>query len=238
MTPTLAASTIADLVTERPGRSRVFEKFRLDYCCQGGRSLEQACQAVGQDLTQVLAALEAFDSADQTEEPDFGNMTPSELCDHIVATHHAYMKEEVPALAELVDKVARVHAENHTWLGQLRRITLDLFQELESHLMKEERVLFPMIKELEAASATPQFHCGSIDSPIHVMEMEHDGAGEALAKMRKLTNDFTPPEGACNSFRALLERLEVMEYDLHRHIHKENSLLHPKAKAMAEAKGV
>ncbi|MGB0952769.1 MAG: iron-sulfur cluster repair di-iron protein [Planctomycetota bacterium] len=237
MTPALADSTLADLVTDRPGRSRVFESFGLDYCCNGGRTLEQACAAVGQDVEPVLEKLAAFEAVDETEEPDFGNMGPTELYEHIVGTHHAYMKEELPALTILVETVARVHAENHPWLGQMRRVALDMFHELDSHLMKEERILFPMIKQLEEAAATPQFHCGSIENPMHVMELEHDGAGEALAKIRQLTNDFTPPEGACNKFRAMLERLEAMEYDLHRHIHKENSLLHPKARALAEAKG-
>lgn len=234
MSAAIADSTLAELVTERPGRSRVFESFGLDYCCNGDRSLEQACASIGQDVEPVLKKLQYFDATDDTVEPDFGNMGPTELYEHIVETHHVYLKGELPPLAELIDKVARVHAENHPWLGQMRRVALDLFHELDAHLMKEERILFPMIKQLEEATAAPQFHCGSIENPIHVMEMEHDGAGEALAKLRKLTNDYTVPEGGCTSFRAMMDRLEALEYDLHRHIHKENSLLHPKAKALLE----
>ncbi|MCP4093078.1 MAG: iron-sulfur cluster repair di-iron protein [Planctomycetes bacterium] len=224
---------IGDLVTAKPGRSRVFEKFGVDYCCRGNQTLEAACTADGKDLDAILAALAEFDASNEScHEPDCGAMSLIELVDHLEATHHQYLKEELEPLTELVEKVFRVHGRNFEWLGDLRRFYRDLVLELGPHLDKEEKVLFPMIRELERSAAKPSFHCGSVGNPIHVMEMEHDSAGHVLAAMRKLTSDYTPPEGACNSFRAMMERLEALEYDLHRHIHKENSILHPKAKAL------
>jgi regulator of cell morphogenesis and NO signaling len=236
MSETSSSVSIGDLVTEKPGRSRVFEKFGVDYCCRGNQTLEDACAADGKDLAAILAALAEFDAAaDPSDEPDCDAMSLCELVDHLEATHHQYLKDELPPLAELIEKVFRVHGRNHEWIGTLRRIYRDLSAELSAHLDKEEMVLFPMIRELERSTAKPSFHCGSVGNPIHVMEMEHDTAGEQLAAMRKLASDYVAPEDACNSFRAMFERLEAMEYDIHRHIHKENSILHPKARALEEA---
>ena len=238
MTNFSSETTLATLVTDRPGRSRVLESLGLDYCCKGAQSLESACAKSGKDLTEVLQRLAAFDLKDEaTEEPDFGSMGLTQLVDHIVETHHAYVKSELNTLGALVDKVARVHGANFPWLKEVRSLVFALFAELAQHLEKEEQVLFPMIRELDAASSLPQFHCGGVNAPIAVMEMEHDSAGEVLVKLRELTSDYTMPEGGCNSFRAMMNRLEAFEYDLHRHIHKENSLLHPKALAAAEALG-
>ena len=238
MTNISSETTLATLVTERPGRSRVFESLGLDYCCQGGQSLQSACAKSGKDLQEVLQRLTAFDEKiDTTVEPDFGSMGLTELVDHIVETHHAYVKSELDTLSQLVDKVARVHGEKFPWMKEVRSLVFALFAELAQHLQKEEQVLFPMIRELDDESALPQFHCGGVNAPIAVMEMEHDSAGEVLVKLRALTSDYTMPEGGCNSFRAMMNRLEAFEYDLHRHIHKENSLLHPKALAAAEKLG-
>ncbi|MFK5956429.1 MAG: iron-sulfur cluster repair di-iron protein [Planctomycetota bacterium] len=231
-------TTLATLVTDRPGRSRVFESFGLDYCCHGGQSLEAACAKSDKNLGEVLEHLAAFDAtAELSTEPDFGAMGMTELVDHIESTHHAYVKAELEPLSQLVEKVARVHGANFPWLAEVRNLSFALFAELAQHLGKEEQVLFPMIRELDAAKSLPQFHCGGVNAPIAVMEMEHDSAGEVLRKLRELTSDYSMPEGGCNSFRAMLNRLEAFEYDLHRHIHKENSLLYPKALAAAEKLG-
>ncbi|MDP7062730.1 MAG: iron-sulfur cluster repair di-iron protein [Planctomycetota bacterium] len=225
--------SIADLVITRPGRSRVFEKFGVDYCCRGNQTHEDASAADGKDLDAILAALAEFDATNEPcDEPDCGAMSLTELVDHLEATHHEYLKAELAPLAELVEKVFRVHGRKFQWLNDLRRLYRDLVMELGPHLEKEEKVLFPMIRELERSASKPSFHCGSVGNPIHVMEMEHDSAGHVLGAMRKLASDYTPPEEACNSFRAMMERLEALEYDLHRHIHKENSILHPRAKEL------
>ena len=236
MSETSSTVSIGDLVTAKPGRSRVFEKFGVDYCCRGKQTLEDACAADGKDLAAILAALSLFDAANESsEEPDCDAMSLTELVDHLEATHHAYLKEEFQPLGELVEKVFGVHGGNFAWIGELRRNYRDLVMELTAHLEKEEVVLFPMIRELELSASKPNFHCGSVENPINVMEMEHDAAGLLLGSMRQLSSDYTPPAEACNSFRAMMERLEAMEYDIHRHIHKENSILHPKAKALEES---
>lgn len=236
MSETSSTVSIGDLVTASPGRSRVFEKFGVDYCCRGSQTLEEACAAEGHDMDAILAAIAEYDaSGDTTNELDCNALSLADLVDHIESVHHNFLKEEMGPLGELVEKVFRVHGRNHEWIGDLRRVYRDLVMELSAHLDKEEMVLFPMIRELDRSKAKPSFHCGSVENPIGVMEMEHDAAGLHLEAIRRLTSNFTPPEGACNSFRAMMERLEAMEYDIHRHIHKENSILHPKAKAMEEA---
>ena len=238
MTSSLAESSLADLVTARPGRSRVFETFGLDYCCKGKMSLEKACSLTAQDLDEVLEKLAAFDaSADDHEEPDCASMSLTQLTQHLVTTHHAFLKEELPALRQLIDKVTRVHGRSFPWLSEVKQVAGALFQELDAHLQKEEQILFPMICEMEQATSTPSFHCGSVETPIRVMEMEHDNVGGVLARLRALTSGYTVPPEGCNSFRAMMDRLAALEYDLHRHIHKENSLLHPQALALAEKLG-
>ncbi len=236
MSETSSSVSIGDLVTANPGRSRVFEKFGVDYCCRGNQTLEEACTADGKDFAAINAALAEFDaSGESSDEPDCGAMSLTELVDHLEATHHEYLKAEMQPLSELIEKVFRVHGRNFAWIGDLRRVYRDLVMELSAHLDKEEMVLFPMIRELERSAAKPSFHCGSVGNPINVMEMEHDAAGLHLSAMRDLAQNYQPPEDACNSFRAMMQRLEAMEYDIHRHIHKENSILHPKAKELEEA---
>lgn len=228
----LTTRTLGELVAEKPGLARVFERFSLDYCCNGGHSLEQACGASNAELAAVEAAIAEFEqAAEPCDEPDCASMTLTELVDHLEATHHKYLRLNLPELDALVEKVFRAHGRAHQWLTDFRRVYKDLCMELSAHLDKEEMVLFPMIRELETATAAPSFHCGSVGNPIHVMEMEHDGAGMALKKMRQLTSDYAAPADTCASFQSLMQRVEELEYDIHRHIHKENSILHPKAKA-------
>lgn len=233
----LEIQTVGQMVVERPQRSRVFDRLRIDYCCGGKRTLEEACAKRGLDLKAVLAELEAFDAAANTQ-PDAvrpANLTMTELADDIERTHHAYLREELPRLAGLVKKVSAVHGQAHPWLTGLTTVYAELVAELEPHMLKEEQILFPLIRELDQAATAPSFHCGSVGNPIRMMEMEHQNAGAALGRIREMTTDYEIPEGACNSFRAMLSGLEHLEADLHLHIHKENEILFPKASEM-EAK--
>lgn len=233
----LEIQTVGQMVVERPQRSRVFDRLHIDYCCGGKRTLEEACTKRGLDLKTVLAELEAFDAEANTQ-PDAvrpANLTMTELADDIERTHHAYLREELPRLADLVKKVSAVHGQAHPWLSGLTSVYAELVAELEPHMLKEEQILFPMIRELDQAATAPSFHCGSVGNPIRMMEMEHQNAGAALDRMREMTTDYEIPEGACNSFRAMLSGLEHLEADLHLHIHKENEILFPKASEM-EAK--
>jgi regulator of cell morphogenesis and NO signaling len=227
-------TTVGQMVVERPQRSRVFDRLHIDYCCGGKRTLEEACAKRGLDLKAVLAELEAFDAEAETQ-PDAvrpADLTMTELADDIERTHHAYLREELPRLVGLVKKVSAVHGQAHPWLTGLTSVYAELVAELEPHMLKEEQILFPMIRELDQAATAPSFHCGSVGNPIRMMEMEHQNAGAALDRIREMTNNYETPEDACNSFRAMLSGLEHLEADLHRHIHKENEILFPKASEM------
>ncbi|MDQ3301773.1 MAG: iron-sulfur cluster repair di-iron protein [Actinomycetota bacterium] len=229
-------TTVGQLVTERPSRAKVFEVLGIDYCCSGNRPLGEVCVEKGLDATTVLRMLDAHESGAGAEDDrtDWSEATITGLTDHIVEVHHGYLNEALPRLEALVNKVAVVHGGNHPELRELRRVYGLLKPDLEAHLQKEEEVLFPMCRELEGAEVRPDFHCSTVDNPIGVMVQEHEEAGKALATMRELTSGFEPPEGACNTYRTMLDGLAELERDVHLHVHKENNILFPKASA-AEA---
>jgi regulator of cell morphogenesis and NO signaling len=157
----------------------------------------------------------------------------STLIDHILDTHHAYMKVQLPRVEARLAKVLHAHGDRHgDMLCAVARVYGAMKAELDGHLAKEEMVLFPLVRALEGGAPSGSFHCGSVQNPIRVMFMEHDSAGEALVELRRLTNGYTVPPDACNTFRALYFELEEMEKDLHRHIHLENNILFPRAIAL------
>jgi regulator of cell morphogenesis and NO signaling len=223
--------TLAELVTADPSTARVLERHGLDYCCGGRRSLRAACEERGIDAGSLLAELGELGAGPA---PDWASMGPAELVEHLESTHHRYLHEELPLLSALAEKVVGVHGGRHPELAEVRGTYEELRADLEPHLMKEERVLFPMIRELVAAGETPELHCGSIANPIGVMLMEHDRAGELLAHLRRSTDTYRPPEDACNSYRVLYSRLAQLEGDVHLHVHKENNLLFPAVLALAD----
>lgn len=225
--------TVGDFVREKPDRARVFENLRIDYCCGGKVSLIRACEKRGIDVNEVMRAIEACDSSDDASSdvtPD--DMTLTELADHIEQTHHAYLKEELPRLQWMTEKVARVHGDKEPRLLRTREAFVALKDELEPHMMKEERILFPIIRQLEKATAATEFHGGSVANPIRQMEHEHEQAGDALAILSESTDGYTPPEWACNTYRSMLDSLARLEADMHQHVHKENNVLFPKAIAL------
>ncbi len=223
-------TTVGELVRQVPSRARVFESHKIDYCCGGKIPLADACQRKGLSPDALLQQLSDLDSAsnDQTL-IDADAMSLTELANHVEQTHHAYLKEELPRLEFMTEKVTRVHGDNEPRLLKVREAFIALKAELEPHMMKEEQVLFPLIRELEAATSKPEFHCGSVANPIRQMEHEHDHAGDALEIIRTESDDFTPPEWACNTYRAMLDALEELESNMHQHVHKENNVLFPKA---------
>lgn len=223
-----ATTTIADLVREVPARSRVFEKHRIDYCCGGKTSLTDACAEKGLSLDTISRQLDQV-SAEPTAEPDPSGMSLTELCDHIETRHHDWLRQELPRLAMLIEKVARVHGDKHPWMREIDQVFAGLTQELTSHMAKEEQVLFPLIRAMEAGDAAARAPGRGVQDPIRVMEMEHDSAGDALARMCELSSTYTAPEGACNTFLATLDGLRELELDMHAHIHKENNVLFPRA---------
>lgn len=224
--------TLGELVTSNPGAARVLERFGLDYCCGGAASLDAACATAGVERSDVEAALSVLGDAAPA---DWAHMAPAELVDHLEATHHAYLHTELARLQQLVDKVATVHGDRHPELAEIRTAYGELRDDLEPHLMKEERVLFPMIRELQTATEPPSFHCGTLRNPISVMMSEHDRAGELLARLRTLTNGYVTPPDGCASYDALFVGLAELEADTHLHVHKENNLLFPAVVAREQA---
>jgi len=173
-------------------------------------------------------------SSKETSEQNWTTAALAELADHIEAKHHTFMKEQLPRLSLMLAKVKKAHGDKHgQMLTELEDVYLSLREEIEMHLMKEEQILFPYIRQIEAYAqqkgAKPQVHCGSVANPITQMEHEHENAGRALEQMRKLTNNYVVPDDGCATFAALYEGLAAMEDDLHEHIHLENSILFPKA---------
>ncbi len=221
------SKTVGELVRENPGRAKVFESFKIGFCCDGKVSLSEACAKKGIDPSVVIEALVAAEEC--PSEVDADALTLTTLANHIEETHHAYLREELPRLDFMTRKVAAVHGEHAPELHQIREVFVGFQEELIRHMEKEETVLFPMIREIENSDTALSFHCGSISNPIAQMEKEHDNAGSALEKFRSLTNDYVPPVDACNTYRALFHGLEGLEKDMQQHIHKENNVLFPKA---------
>jgi regulator of cell morphogenesis and NO signaling len=208
----------------------------VDYCCGGKKTLAEACHQRGIDPQAFLTQLEDYATTETAPEVNLAALSLTELADHIERIHHAYLHTELPRLEKMVTKVAAVHGEKEPRLMQIKDIFLALSAELATHLMKEEQMLFPMIRQLEASDTLPTFHCGTIANPVRRMEFEHDEAGEALRELRQLTDDYTPPAWACNTYRALLDALATFEQDMHQHIHKENNVLFPRAMEMERQK--
>lgn len=235
-TTTLPAITpetrIGELVAARPGLARLFEELRIDYCCGGKQTLDAASQSRGLAVTTVISMLEAAASALVTApaEVEAASMSLKELADHIERTHHAYLKDELPRLAEMAERVATKHGHRDPRLREMATTVVSLAQEMFSHMQKEEQVLFPLVRQIEGGVRGG--FAASIAEPIRCMEAEHDDAGRATELLRELTDGFTPDAGACNTHRALLHGLARFEADLHRHIHKENNVMFPRAQAL------
>ncbi len=223
MSITDSNATLAELVTKRPELAARLDSLGLDYCCGGQRTLATAISEADMDVVTTIAALDATPKvrAEVAWEGIDG------LVDHLETTHHAYLHQALPRLVALADKVAGVHGANHPELVQVATLVRELRADLEPHMLKEEQVLFPMIRELAAASSAPSFHCGSLGNPIAVMAAEHDVVGALLAQLRSSTDDYRVPSDGCASYRALYDGLAECEADTHLHVHKENNLLFP-----------
>ena len=231
-TQDLSQRTVREIALAAPQSTRIFEQYKIDYCCGGRRPLAEACERAGVDVEEVYRSLsEAFDAPIPDEAAE--KLPLSQLVDHILAKHHVFAAAELERLTPLMDKVVKKHGEMHPELYQLQTAFGDLKASLLPHMQKEERVLFPYIQKLYAThppqGAVPEANFGTVQNPIRMMMTEHDSDGELLALMNRLTNGYTPPEGACPSFAALYYGLTELERDLHRHIHLENNVLFPAA---------
>ena len=232
-----SATTLRSIALDHPAAIPVFERFQLDYCCGGNRSLGDTCAARGISPEVVLKALaDAVNYAPVVE--DHTQATAAQLIRYIVDTHHAFIRSELPRLQAMAERVASKHGPLHPEAGLIQRNLAQLTDELFAHLNKEERILFPYIEALERSrneNAAPPSSCfGSVASPIRQMVHEHEGAAELLEQLRAATQGFTPWPGACPTTGGLYYGLNAFEADLYRHVHLENNLLFPRAIAIEE----
>ena len=231
MESTIETITVRELALRKPGAARIFESLRIDYCCGGGLSLAEACQKAGVALADVVARLEKTPRDATTETWEQRSM--GELVDHILATHHEHDRREIDRLRALSTKVAAVHGVGHPELARVRSLVAALADELEPHMMKEERVLFPFIRQLDAWTTgkgpRPEAFFGSVANPVAMMSHEHEEVGALLRELRSVTKDYALPGDACASYTALYGALEEFERELHVHIHLENNVLFPRA---------
>jgi regulator of cell morphogenesis and NO signaling len=227
---------LADLVRDDPRVTPVFDRFGLDYCCRGQRTLQEAstehCVPISEVLDELVALGPRMDDSDGANEwPDL-----RDLIQHIVTRHHRYVREHQPVIQALLDKLASRHGDRHPELHEVRAVFGLLAKEMVQHMDKEENILFPFIESLCETDTAGQSHPGSpfgtILNPIRAMEHEHLVAGTLLARIRTLTNGFQPPADGCMSYRLCFESLAQFESDLHKHVHLENYVLFPRAAAM------
>lgn len=233
MNTNLLERTVGQLVAEGPARSRVFERWGIDYCCGGKKNLGEVCAKKGLDAATVVRDIEESDAAPQPEGTDWTQASLTALCDHIQGVHHAYLREALPRLTALTTRVAERHTEKDPRLAELKAVFDGFRAEMEAHTEREDRILFPAIRSLQSNEVNPIAR--RISEPIQQMLAEHDDAGAALAKIRELTDGFSPQADACNTHRAMLDALAELELDTHQHVHKENNILFPRAVAEASS---
>jgi len=235
--------TVGELAAQMPGATREFEKLGIDYCCGGSRTLGEACTdakiSVEQALSRLQEGLAASQTQSQPQSKDARNWQAApltELIAHINRTHHVFARSECARIEALAAKVVSVHGANHPELLEVQKIFADLAGELSVHLLKEEQILFPYMARMEEAAfagePAPPAMFGTVVNPVRMMMQEHDGAGEALRKLRSVTNDYAAPADACISYTTLYDALKGLEADLHQHIHLENNILFPRAVAL------
>ena len=233
MNELLSSLSLAQIVNSNHQAASVFEKYHLDFCCKGKRSLEQACTEQQLSVSKVMEDLQNIFAKDSNSTVDFEKMNLTQLADYIVQTHHAYVKNEMPQIQAYLEKTSSKHGERHPELYKIFQTFNAVKEEMEGHMKKEELILFPRIKELQKLAdnenANLQLNITYLQSPITVMEQEHDHAGSLLNDIRILSNDYTPPQDACTTYRLSFAALKAFELDLHHHVHLENNILFPKA---------
>jgi regulator of cell morphogenesis and NO signaling len=232
MTATLD-TTIRDIVANDFRAAGVFQRYGIDFCCKGNRSVQEACRNGSVTAERILQEVSDATASPAAGGPRFNSWDLGTLAAYIVANHHGFVRESLPALRAHTQKIATVHGARHPELLEVAALIENVADEMDSHMMKEEQILFPYITELAVAargdSAHPSAPFGTVRNPIRMMEMEHESVGDALARIRLLTGDYRAPEDACATYRVCLQELDAFERDLHEHVHLENNLLFPKA---------
>lgn len=236
---TVTEKTIREIALENPATIRVFERFGIDYCCGGRKSLEQACSELQLSVDQVIDKLEECFNNASDDSPDWQQASLAKLIQHIVRKHHTYCRQEVPRLKALAEKVKSRHGSAHPELVEVATIVEALGNDMLVHMLKEEQVLFPYIAGVEHAQSAgqepPVSIFGALTNPITAMVDDHEEAGAMLKQLRELTSNYTPPMGACPSYQGLFHGLGDFEKDMHEHVHLENNILFPRAIAAQPA---
>ncbi|MFN4213923.1 iron-sulfur cluster repair di-iron protein [Exiguobacterium sp.] len=234
MTQTFTSDThVSDIVKQCPQAADIFKRNRIDFCCGGNRPLSEATDKSKRSTEEILEEVNALYERKQVMNEtsiDWDAASSSELIEHIIFKHHQFLTDELPHLTPYVTKVFRVHGRNHPHLGRVHQLFNQLKMELEQHIVKEEAEDFPMLLRHEAGPTAETSR--EVDEMLASLEFEHAGAGDLLKELRQVTNDFTPPEGACGTYRLVYQRLEALESDTFEHIHLENNILFPRARTL------
>jgi regulator of cell morphogenesis and NO signaling len=229
------STTIGDIVAGDFRTAAVFERFGIDFCCGGRRSLADACRSASTDPAAVLDALNALPPL-TVDDDDVVSWPIDRLVDYILAVHHTYVRSALPRISRYREKLQQVHGVRHPELHRIAATFNDVSAELHQHMLKEEQVLFPYLRDL---AANARETCGAIVSPfgtvahpIRMMEREHEQAGDGVRTIRELTGGYTVPADGCTTYEVCMAELERFEHDLHRHVHLENNVLFPRAIAI------
>jgi regulator of cell morphogenesis and NO signaling len=239
-TTTSSNVTVAELVANDYRTAEIFKKHGIDFCCGGKKTIEKVCEEKNIDSTKLFDEIFALQNQPKDEQHNFNNWGLAFLADYIVNVHHTYINNSVNLITEFAQKVARVHGDHNPETRDIAKLWDDVVAELTVHMKKEELLLFPYIKNLERyvkgdLENLPQTHFGTVKNPIRMMEHEHDLAGTLMKTIAELSNNFTPPAHACNTYRVLYAKLNEFQNDLHQHIHLENNILFPKAILLEES---
>lgn len=225
--------TIGEMVAENYRTAPIFKKYGIDFCCRGGRTVEDACLAKGIDPEPLINELAQIANRETKTDVDYTSWKLDRLANHIEDRHHTYVERATEELKPFLDKVAKVHGNEHPYLLTIRELFFESAGNLAQHMKKEELILFPFIKRMQLALDTgepmPKPPFGTVNNPISMMKTEHEDEGQRFETMSELTNGFNPPEYACNTWRVTYHLLKEFQDDLHLHIHLENNILFPKA---------
>lgn len=236
-TSSFVDKTIGEIVAEDFRKAEVFNKYGIDFCCGGGKTLSQACAEQGVDPNKLLVDLQKTASTGCGMNR-FNQWNLEFLIDYIIYNHHEFLKEELPTLSENLHKVVRVHGANHPEVIDLAERFNEVKTNMEAHLKKEEQILFPLLKRLanikNEKDYLKEIKIASVSSSILAMESEHERAGKALDVIRIMSDNYTLPVDACQMFACVYDQLKGLEQDFHQHIHLENNVLFPKALAIQQ----
>ncbi len=233
-------ATVAELVASDYRTAEIFKKYGIDFCCGGKRSIADVCSQ--KNINPEALEKEILELQNQPVDAghDFNNWSLAFLADYIQNVHHTYVNSNLSLVKEFAEKVATVHGDHNPETKEIARLWNEVANELTVHMKKEELVLFPYIKKLEqysndSSAGLPASHFGTVKNPVKMMEQEHELAGSLMKQIQELSNNFTPPIHACNTYKVLYAKLKEFQTDLFQHIHLENNILFPKAIAMEDA---